>query len=213
MVTWQNIPPKLKVEGEKLLEVPSAMTNSKFGRLFALGREINDTRSKIKVANDHLARELSTGLRTDGAEDLALAREVLRGDLEREMAEANELIPIVEELVYDFQEQIKSIENGKKVQQGLARIEEMRGEPGGAVGHRRAAGRDRVQILRLKNLIAALGDLKHDLTSRKEVISCPKCASYDMQYRITPSELGFSLYKCNRCSNAWRVRRYSMQIG
>jgi len=203
----------MTLEGEELLQVPSTLANLKLGRLLSLGREINDTRSRIKIASEHLGREWVAGSIKEGLEDLALARESLRGDLEREIAQARELMPTVEVLVLRFEEQIKSIENGKKLHQGLARIEEMRGEPNGAVEYRVAAGKDKLQILELQNLIAALGDLKRDLTSRREVISCPKCSSYDLQYRITPSELGFSLYRCNKCDNSWRVQRFSMQIG
>lgn len=213
MLAAEKPAPQMTLEGEELLQVPSTLVNLKLGRLFSLGREINDTRSRIKIASEHLGREWVAGSIKEGMEDLALARESLRGDLEREISEARELMPAVEELVLKFEEQIKSIENGKKMHQGLARIEEMRGVPSGATEYMAAVGRDKLQIMELQNLITALGDLKRDLTSRREVISCPKCSSYDLQYRIAPSELGFSLYNCNMCDNAWRVQHFSMQIG
>ena len=213
MVTRRLARSYLTLESEKLLQVPSALANSKLERLLALGREINDTRSKIRIATDQLGKEWSVDIQKEGVEDLVLAREALRGDLELKISEARGLIPVVEELVANFEEQMKRIENGKKLHQGLARIEEIRGDSRGAIEHKSTAGKRRIQILELQNLIAALGDLKRDVTSRREVISCPRCSSYDLQYTITPSELGFSLYKCNRCSNAWRVQHFSIQIG
>jgi len=203
----------MTVEGEELLQVPSTLVNLKLEKLYSLGKEINETRSRIKIASDHLGSEWAAGSIKEGLEDLALARESLRGDLEKEIAEARELMPTVEELVLKFEEQIQSIENGKKLHQGLARIEEMRGKPSGATKHRAAARKDNLQVLELRNLITALSDLKRDLTSRREVISCPRCSSHDFEYRVTPSELGFSLYRCSKCDNAWRVQHFSIHIG
>lgn len=179
-----------------------------------MGREINDTKSKIRIATDHLGKDWEAADASNEVdEDLELAREALRHDLENKIAEAKEHMPVVEELVSEFEEQIRSIEKKRKLHQGLARIEEMQGESRGAVEHRNAAAMEGTQARELQNLIAALSDLKRDVTSRRELISCPKCSSYDLQYMITRSELGFSLYKCNRCSNAWRIQRFSIQIG
>ena len=97
--------------------------------------------------------------------------------------------------------------------QGLAKIETMGGSSLRSGDFDAAAAGDRMQIAELTNLISALDELERDITTRKEVVSCPRCSSHDVSYRISPSELGFTLYKCSGCTNAWRIQQFSMKIG
>jgi len=184
------------------------MANERLQRLFTIGAEINTLRSKITVATKYVGNTGTTG----DAEEVVLAREVLRRDLERDYAEARELMPVVDELVSKFEERIKSIKESKKVNEGLARIEGLSGVTEGLARLQEAAGKDRAKISELENLIEALDDLLKDLSMKKEVISCPRCSSNGISYRISPSEMGFSLYRCHKCGNAWRTKQYSIHI-
>lgn len=122
-------------------------------------------------------------------------------------------MPIVDELVSKFEEQIRLLEDRKKVHERLAKIDGLMGATTGRAELEAAASKDRRQISKLENLIGAFDDLEKDLSLRREVVSCPRCSSRETSYWITTSEMGFSLYQCNNCGNAWRIRQFSMRIG
>jgi DNA-directed RNA polymerase subunit M/transcription elongation factor TFIIS len=185
------------------------MADSRLQRLLAFGKEINALRSKISVATQYIRTAGTTG----GAEDVVMAREALRKDLERDFDEAKELMPVVDELVSKFEAQIRSIEDRKRVHEGLAKIESLSGATTGRVELEAAASKDREQISQLKNLVGTLDDLGKDLSLRREVVLCPRCSSHEISYQIAPSETGFSLYRCNKCGNTWRVRQFSVRVG
>ena len=199
----------LTLTDEEDAPVPSVLADARLQRLLTIGQEINALRSKISVATKYIGGTSVTG----GAEDVVLAREALRRDLERDVDEARELMPIVDELVSKFEEQIRSLEDMKKVHEGLAKIEGLTGATTGRNELEAATSKDRERISELENLVGALDDLGKDLSLRREVVSCPRCSSHEISYRITPSEMGFSLYRCNKCGNAWRTRHFSMRIG
>jgi len=199
----------LTLAGEENALVHSALADARLQRLLTISEEINALRSKISVATKYIGSADVAG----DSEDVGLAREVLRRDLERDFDEAKELIPVVDEFVSKFAEQISSLEDRKKVHEGLAKIEGLSGAIAGRAELEAAANKDRGQISELENLIGALDDLEKDLSLRREVVSCPRCSSHEISYRITTSEMGFSLYRCNRCRNTWRTRQFSMRIG
>jgi len=200
---------ELSLADEENAAIPSALADARLQRLLTIGQQINALRSKISLATKYIGTAGTAG----DAEDVVLAREALRRDLERDFGEARELMPIVDKLVSKFEEQIKSLENTKKVHEGLAKIEELSGATGGRDELEAAASKDRARIYELENLISALDDLGRDITMKKEVVACPRCSSHRIAYRITPSEMGFSLYRCNICGNAWRTIQFSMQVG
>jgi DNA-directed RNA polymerase subunit M/transcription elongation factor TFIIS len=199
----------LKLADEEDASVRSVLADARLQRLLTIGQEINALRSKIRVATKYIGSKGATG----GAEDVVLAREALRRDLERDLEEAKELMPIVDELVSKFEEQVKSLEDMRKVHEGLAKIEGLSGATTGCSELEAAASKDRERISELESLVGALDDLGKDLSLRREVVSCPRCSSHEISYRITPSEMGFSLYRCNKCGNAWRIRQFSLRIG
>ena len=199
----------LTLAGEENASVHSVLDDVRLQRLLTIGQEINALRSRISVATRYIR---STGT-TGDAEDVVLARETLRRDLERVLDEAKELMPVVGELVARFEEQIKSLEDMRKVHEGLAKIEGLAGATTRSGELEAAAGKYREQILEIENLVGALNDLGKDLSLRREVVSCPRCSSHEISYRISSSEMGFSLYRCNKCGNAWRTRQFSMRIG
>ena len=194
---------------EESARVRSLLADARLQRLLTFGQEINALRSKISIATNYIRNAGATG----DTEDVVLAREALRRDLERDFDEAKKLMPIVDGLVSKFEEQIRSIENRKKVHEGLAKIEGLSGATTGRGELEAASIKDREQIFELENLIGTLDDLEKDLSLRREVVLCPRCSSHEISYQIAPSEMGFSLYRCNKCGNAWRIRRFSMQIG
>lgn len=199
----------LTLADEEDAPIHSALADARLQRLLTISEEINALRSKISVATKYVGSE---GLAGD-AEDVVLAREALRRDLERDFDEARELMPIIDELASELEEQIRSLEDRKKVHEGLAKIEGLSGATAGRAELEAAANRDRGQISELESLVGALDDLEKDLSLRREVVSCPRCSSHEISYRITISEMGFSLYRCNRCRNTWRTMQFSMRIG
>lgn len=199
----------MTLANEENAPVHSVLADDRLQRLLTIGQEINALRSKISVATKYVR---SAGA-TAGSEDVVLARETLRRDLERDVGEARELMPVVDELVSKFQEQIRSLEDMKKIHEGLAKIEALSGTTTEHGELEAAASKDRERISELENLVGTLDDLGKDLSLRREVVSCPRCSSHEISYRITPSEMGFSLYRCNKCGNAWRTRQFSMRIG
>jgi DNA-directed RNA polymerase subunit M/transcription elongation factor TFIIS len=199
----------LSLADEENDSVHSVTVDPRLQRLLAFGKEINALRSKISVATQYIRSTATAG----DAEDVVVAREALRRDLKRNFDEAKELMPVVDELVSKFEEQIKSLEDRKRVHEGLAKIEGSSGATAARAELEAAASKDREQISKLENLVNTLDDLGKDLSLRREVILCPRCSSHEISYQITPSEMGFSLYRCNKCGNTWRIRQFSMRVG
>jgi len=189
--------------------VHSTLDDADLQRLLTIGQEINTLRSKIGIATNYIGSPDARG----DTEEVVLAREALRRDLERDINEARELMPVVDRLVLKFEEQIKSLQETKKVHEGLAKIERLSGVTARIGELEEAAAKDRAQISELESLVAVLDDLGKDLSLRREVIKCPRCSSNEVSYRIAPSEVGFSLYRCNKCGNGWRTRKFSIRVG
>ena len=199
----------LTVTTEGDVEVTSFLTDPRLDRLFGVGREINQLRSKIGAATDYIRNAPHNG----DIGDVVMARESLRSELDRGVSHAKSLMPIVEELVERFEGEIRTLHERKKLHQGLAKIEGFAGTKPVSEGYESAAARDNSQITALTNLVGALDELERDLTKKKEVVACPRCSSHDVSYRITPSELGYTLYKCSACSNAWRIQQFTLNFG
>jgi DNA-directed RNA polymerase subunit M/transcription elongation factor TFIIS len=172
-----------------------------------MGREINDLRVKIKAATGYLTTEQQA----EDFEAVEVARNQLARDLSREIAEARELMPVLDEMVYKLREQQGDLENVRKMSIGLARIEGLSG-----TGRRRefleAAESSKAKIAALENLIGSLDLLHKDLvSSRRAPHICPRCSSARVSYRIALSDLGYTLYRCDECANAWRITEFSIQ--
>ncbi len=199
----------MAVKVEQSSKVPVALTDPRLEKLLAAGKQINALRSKIGKATQYLKAADPTA----DVEDVALAREALRGELDQQRRDAGELIPVVEELVSKFDQQIKTLQERRKLHQGLAKIEGMTGSTLRSDDYDAAAASDRVQISQLGNLISALDELERDITQRRDAVTCPRCSSNEITYNISLTDLGFSLYKCDACSNSWRVQQFSMKVG
>ena len=199
----------MAVRGEQATSVPTALADPRLEILLQKGRQINTLRSKIGKATEYLKKAEPTA----DVEEVALAREVLRGELDQRRRDASEYVPVVDELVSQFEEQIRSIQDRRKVNQGMAKIEELSGTPLHSSGYDAEAAADRMQISELGNLISALDELERDVTSRKDPVFCPRCSSSEITYKLSMTELGFSLYRCDSCSNAWRVLQFSLKVG
>lgn len=150
---------------------------------------------------------------TGDIEDILLAREALRRDLERCFDEARELMPIVDEMVIMFEEKLRSLDESKKVNEGLAKIAGMSGAAKGLGELENIVNGYRGQKSEFEGMIEALDNLGKDLTMKREIVSCPRCTSHEVSYRIAASEMGYSLYRCTKCGHAWRTRRFSMLVG
>ena len=157
-----SIPTRLTLKSEERTGAPSVLAEPRFERLLTIGQQINDLRSKIRLATEYIGKAEPKS----DVEDVVLAREALRGDLERDFEEARDLMPIVDELVAKFDEQAKSIESRKKLHQGLAKIEGLAGRSPRLNELEGSVESDRAQIAELENLISALTELEKDLTGR-----------------------------------------------
>ena len=185
------------------------LTEPKIERLLTLGREINDLLFKVNAATSYLAQN-SAAPDYDAVE---VARTQLARDLSKDYTEAEGLLLHLDEAVAKLEEQRTGLENVHKMNVGLAKIEGLSGSDkhGKFV---KAAAATRVRISELGNLISALDALGRDLgKTRRSPHLCPRCASHKVSYRITPSETGFTLYKCDDCGNAWRITEFSIHVG
>jgi beta-phosphoglucomutase-like phosphatase (HAD superfamily) len=90
-------------------------------RVLTLGRKINDLLYKITAA----AKYINQGS-PDSVEVEAARSELIR-DLSRDMDEARDLLPGLDELVSKLEEKGKRLENARMVNAGLARIEGISG--------------------------------------------------------------------------------------
>ncbi len=200
----------VSTKSQEKFQPTTFLADSRFERLLTIGKEMNDLRAKIGVATAYMMDRKGSG----EAEDVEYAREELVRDLKRDSEEAGELMPVIDEIISKFQEQIRFIDKRRKLNRGLAHIEGMTGADDRSQEFQKVAVAEGAQVSELENLIYALDSFGRDLSSRStHVISCPRCSSKNISYRLTPSDLGFTLYKCGVCSNAWKITEFSLKVG
>jgi DNA-directed RNA polymerase subunit M/transcription elongation factor TFIIS len=187
--------------------ITSLLSDPRIERILTIGKEINDLLYKIKAASNYL----SDGAQAEDAEEVELARSQLSREITREWREAQELLPALEETIQKLEMQERELVGAHKMSVGLARIEGLTGK----LKQRQfseAAATAQVRISEIRNLINAMEALEKDLsTTRNAPHICPRCASAKLSYRITPSELGFTLFKCDECGNAWKITEFSLR--
>ena len=187
----------------------SLLTEPNLERMLTLGKEINDLLFKVNAATNYLVQN-SAAADFDAVE---VARTQLARDLSKDYAEAEGLLIHLDEVVAKLEVQRTGLENVHKMNVGLAKIEGLSGSDkhGKFV---EAATNARARIAEIGNLISALDALGRDLgKTRRSPHLCPRCASHRVSYRITPSETGFTLYKCDDCGNAWKITEFSIHVG
>jgi DNA-directed RNA polymerase subunit M/transcription elongation factor TFIIS len=196
-------------KSEETTPARSALTDPRLERLLTLAQEINDFHSKIQTATKFLSGKASE----KDLESVTLARDELYRQLAATVGEAHELSPVLDEIALKLQEQIYHLEKERKMSLGLAKIEGLRGTKKVRELVVTAAALE-TQISEVQNLIAGLDAFSSELsTRRREPITCPRCASNSVAYRISPSEFGFTLYRCNQCGNAWKITAFSVRVG
>jgi len=177
-------------------------------RLLTIGKVINDLLAKIRAATAYLATE-------SAAEDLGaveVARNQLVRDLSREFAEARELLPSLDEITSRLQERQHELEQAHQMSLGLARIEGLSGTEK-QKEFLDSAESSKAKIAEIGNLISALDALQGDLgAGHRTPHVCPRCSSSRVSYRIALSDMGYTLYKCDDCNNAWRITSYSLHL-
>ncbi len=182
------------------------VNDPKLERLLTIGKEINGLLVKINAATAYLAR----GEAPVDFEAVEIARSQLARDLSRDYVEARELFPALDEMIGRLQEEKRLLENVHKMNVGLARIEGLSGTEKQRQ-FSEVAESTKAKVGEVDNMIRALDELQGDLgTSRRQPHLCPRCSSAKLSYKITPSELGYSLYVCDDCGNAWRIARFSI---
>ncbi len=200
----------VSTRNQEKFQVNSLLTDPSFERLLVMGKEMNDLRVKITAATAYMMSKKIEG----HTEEVEIAREELLRDLQRESQEAKEQVPVIDEIIGKLQEEIRQLKGRRKLNSGLARIEGITGGEKRSKNFQNVADEEGKKISEFEKLINALDAFERDLTLwRKDAIACPRCSSRDIMYRITPSELGFTLYKCDKCANAWRVTKFSLVVG
>jgi DNA-directed RNA polymerase subunit M/transcription elongation factor TFIIS len=185
----------------------SLLSDPKLERLLTIGKEINDLLFKISAANEYLAK----GNDAEDFDAVEMARKQLARDLSKEFAEAKVLLRTVDEAIGKLAEHKREEENVLKMYVGLSRIEGLEPTEKRSSIEDRAAS-TRTKIVEIDNLIKALDALQVDLgTARLRAHFCPRCSSHRISYRISPSELGYSIYKCDQCGNAWKITQFSVR--
>jgi len=187
--------------------VTSFLSDPRIERILIIGKEINDLLFKIKAASNYLAGDAAA----PEAEEVELARGELAREVSREWREAMELLPALGETIEKLEIQERQLVSAHKMNLGLARIEGLSGRD--KLKHfSEAAKTAQVRTSEIRNLINALEALERDISSaRRTPHICPRCASGRVSYRITPSELGFTLFKCDECGNAWKITEFSLR--
>jgi DNA-directed RNA polymerase subunit M/transcription elongation factor TFIIS len=187
-------------------KVASFLSDPRIERILTIGKEINELLYKIKAASDYLAGDRPAR----EAEEVELAMGHLSREVSTEWREAMELLPAVGEAIDRLEADEKELVNAHKMSAGLARIEGLSGR-GRQNQFSQAALSAEVKISEIRNLIHALEALEKDISNaRKNPHLCPRCTSAKVSYRITPSELGFTLFKCDDCGNAWKITEFTL---
>jgi DNA-directed RNA polymerase subunit M/transcription elongation factor TFIIS len=185
------------------------LSDPRFERLLTVARQMNDLRVRIRVATDYIL----AGEDKKSVGEVEFAREELVRDLDKNFDEAAKLISVIDEIVGKYQEQLHTLNKARKLNTGLAKIEMLTGSEEKSRDLEEVAVSESAQIHQIENLVSALDALERDLTTRrKESISCPRCNSRSITYRILPTDTGFTLYKCNECTNNWRIMQYSIRL-
>jgi len=118
-------------------------------------------------------------------------------------------MPSLDEIVFQRQERKIGLQIIRKMNIGLAKIEGL-SRTNKKKEFTKAAASTETRIAEIENLISALDALQNDLVStRKEPHTCPRCSSAKISYRIADSDLGYTLYRCDECSNAWNITQFS----
>jgi DNA-directed RNA polymerase subunit M/transcription elongation factor TFIIS len=194
---------------EKSKEAMNFLSDPRFERLLTVAQQMNDLRAKVRTATDYI---MSSEDKKDVG-DVEVAREELVRTLDKNFEEASKLMPVIEEIVGKYQEQLHTLHKARKLNVGLAKIEALSGSGEKSRDLEEVALSESAQIIQIENLVSALDALEKDLTTRrKEAVSCPRCNSRSVTYRILPSDMGFTLYKCNECSNNWRITQYTLKF-
>ncbi len=183
------------------------VADPKLERLLTIGKEINGLLFKINAATEYLAKGDGPG----DFEAVEIARNQLARDLSTDYAEARELLPSLDELIARLQSERRGLENVHLMNVGLARIEGLsRTEKQRQFAD--IAVSTEAKMREVENMIRALDELQADLgTARRLPHLCPRCSSAKLSYRLTPSDLGYSLYRCDECGHAWRITRFSIR--
>jgi DNA-directed RNA polymerase subunit M/transcription elongation factor TFIIS len=188
-------------------EFASFLSDPRIERILTLGKEINELLYKIKAASDYLAGDAPV----QEAEEVEMAKSYLSREVSIEWGEAMELLPAVGEAIDKLEVEERELVNSHKMNAGLARIEGLSGK-GKQRQFSEAASKAQVRVSEIRNLIHAFEALEKDIsTARKAPHLCPRCASAKVSYRLTPSELGFTLFSCDECGNAWKVTEFSLR--
>jgi DNA-directed RNA polymerase subunit M/transcription elongation factor TFIIS len=187
--------------------VTSFLSDPRIERILTIGKEINDLLYKIKAASNYL----SGGAPADEAEEVELAKGQLAMEVSSQWKEALALLPALDETIEKLETQERQLVSAHKLNSGLARIEGLSGREK-QKHFSQAAATAQVRISEIRNLINAMEALEKDFsTVRRAPHMCPRCASAKVSYRITPSELGFTLFKCDECGNAWKITEFSLR--
>ncbi len=187
--------------------IASFLSDPRIERILTIGKEINDLLYKIKAASNYLSGDPQA----EEAEEVELARSQLTREISREWREAHQLVPALGETIEKLETQERQLVGARRMNVGLARIEGLSGREKQRHFSETAATAQ-VRISEIRNLINALKALEKDVsTERRAPHICPRCSSGKVLYRITPSELGFTLFKCDECGNAWKITEFSLR--
>ncbi|HEV2138945.1 MAG TPA: hypothetical protein VGR53_08885 [Nitrososphaerales archaeon] len=183
------------------------LSDPRIERILTIGKEINDLLSKIRAASNYLNGDTTA----EDAEEVELARSQLTREISMEWREALELLPSLEETIEKLGMEERQLVNAHKMNVGLARIEGLT-EKGKQKRFSEAAATSKISISEIRNLIDAMEALQKDIgTTRTSPHMCPRCTSTKVSYRITPSEFGFTLFRCDECGNAWKITEFSLR--
>ena len=189
-----------------LVVAETVLNEPKLTRLLAVGKQINSLIFKINAATNYLAQNAAA----PDYEAVEAARAQLVRDLSKDYAEAKELLLVVDDVIAKLENMRTSLENTHKVNVGLARIEGLSGEEKHSQ-FAEAAATSKARLTEIGNMISALDALDRDLGSaRRTPHLCPRCTSHEVSYIISPSETGFTLFKCDSCGNAWKITEFSI---
>jgi DNA-directed RNA polymerase subunit M/transcription elongation factor TFIIS len=189
--------------------VSSILADPRLGRLLTIAQQMNDLLSKIQTASTYLS-EIPEA---EDFEAIYLSKIELGHDFNARANEARHFQPAVDEIILNLKVQKRELESKRQMSLGLAKIEGLSSK---------AKERDFINTARrlegqhkeLESLIRVLEAFTEDLsTPRRTPVTCPRCGSPSVSYQITPSDFGFTLYKCNKCTNAWKTTSFTIHLG